>query len=221
MKYLLTLFFCFFLLQSWAIWPDPIQIFYRDSFNIHRAQLHDEDYEHKALEASYQEQAQIAMSYYPELKGIEIEFVRKDIKTTMAARPAMDFIFRKKENRKYKIFIDTSVKNEKGLLLSDVPFNAQVGIIGHELAHVFDYEEKTAMGVVFTGIGYLFHPYRKKLERKVDEITIAHGLGHQVMEFSEYVLNESKVSDKYKKYKRKIYYKPKQLNTLMSGYSIY
>ena len=63
--------------------------------------------------------------------------------------------------------------------------------------------------------------YRKKLERKVDEITIAHGLGHQVMEFSSYVLNESNVSEKYKKYKRKIYYKPKQLNTLMSGYSIY
>jgi hypothetical protein len=221
MNYLLTLLFCLFLSQSWAILPDPIQIFHSDSFNIHRAQLHDEDYEHQALAASYQEQAQIAMSYYPDLKGIDIEFVRKDIKTTMAARPAMDFIFRKKENRKYKIFIDTSVKNEKGLLLSDVPFNAQVGIIGHELAHVVDYEEKTAMGVVFTGIGYLFHPYRKKLERKVDEIAIVRGLGHQVVGFSSYVLHESNVSEKYKKYKRKIYYKPGQLNSLMSGYSIY
>ncbi|MDT8282775.1 MAG: hypothetical protein RQ982_08185, partial [Gammaproteobacteria bacterium] len=55
-------------------------------------------------------------------------------------------------NQRNKINDGLALVNEKGLLLSDVPFNAQVGIIGHELAHVIDYEEKTAMGVVFTGI---------------------------------------------------------------------
>ncbi|MGQ7870554.1 hypothetical protein [Sunxiuqinia sp. sy24] len=221
MKYLLTLIFSLFLAHSWAFLPDPIPQFFSDSANIRRAELYAESYVHKKLDATYQEQAQIAMSHYPELKGVAIEFVRKDIKTTMASRPSIDFIFRKKENRQYKIYIDTQVKKEQGLLLSDVPYNAQIGVIGHELAHIADYENKTTMGVVLTGLGYLFHPFRRKLEHKVDEITIAHGLGHQVKEFSAYVLNESNVSEKYKKYKRKIYYKPQQLSTLMSGYSIY
>jgi hypothetical protein len=221
MKYLLIAVFICLSSQLHANLPDPVRMFLRDSANIQREQLFQDEYQHKLLDESYQEQAQIAMSYYPELKGAQIEFVRKDIKTTMAARPKMDFIFRKKENRTYRIFIDTDVKGEQGLLLSDVPFNAQVGIIGHELGHVADYEEKTAFGVVLTGIGYLFHPFRKKLERKVDEITIAHGLGYQVEEFSKYVLDESNVCERYKRYKRKIYYKPKQLSTLISGYSIY
>lgn len=221
MKYVICVVLSLFVFNSWAILPDPIPMFYRDSVNIHRAQLHLESYEHKQLDDSYQDQAQIAMSYYPELKGTEIEFVRKDLKTTMASRPKLDFIFRKKEKRKYRIYIDNSVKNEKGLLLSDVPFNAQVGVIGHELAHIVDYQEKSAKGIILTGLGYLFHPFRKKLEHKVDKIAIAHGLGHQVCEFSEYVLHEPRVSEKYKKYKRRIYYKPEQLSTLMSGYSIY
>ena len=221
MKYSLIIIFSLFSLHCLAFLPDPVPRFFRDSVNIRRQELFSKEYEHKKLDESYQKQAMIAMSYFPELKGTRIEFVRKDIKTTMASRPALGFLFRKKAKRTYRIFIDNNVKNEKGLLLSDVPFNAQVGIIGHELAHVVDYKEKTAGGIILTGIGYLFHPFRKKLERKVDEITIAHGLGHQVKEFSEYVLKDDRVSEKYKKYKRKIYYKPKQLSTLMSGYSIY
>ncbi|WP_159522275.1 hypothetical protein [Sunxiuqinia indica] len=221
MKYVICVVLSLIVFNSEAILPDPVQQFYSDSASIHRAELQTDSYVHKQLDDSYQNQAQIAMSYYPELKGTEIEFVRKDLKTTMASRPTLGSIFKKKGKRKYRIYIDTSVKGEKGLLLSDVPFNAQIGIIGHELGHIVDYKEKTGMGIVLTGLGYLFHPFRKKLEHKVDEITVAHGLGHQVREFSEYVLREPRVSEKYKKYKRKIYYKPKQLSTLMSGYSIY
>ena len=221
MKHFLIIIFAFLLTPARANQPDPVRVFFSDSASVYRARLLEDDYQHRQLDESYQEQAMIAMSYYPQLKGVAIEFVRKDIKTTMAARPATGFLFRKKENRTYRIFIDNDVKGEKGLLLSEVPFNAQVGIIGHELGHIVDYEEKSAAGIVLTGVGYLFHPFRKKLERKIDEITVAHGLGYQVAEFSKYVLDDAHVSDKYKKYKQKIYYKPGQLSTLMSGYSIY
>ncbi|WP_299583181.1 hypothetical protein [uncultured Sunxiuqinia sp.] len=221
MKYVLTLIFSLILAHSQALLPHPTSVLTTDSATVRQNKQSAESYQNTKLDASYQEQAQIAISHYPELKGVSIEFVRKNIKTTMASRPTFDFIFRKKKNRRYRIYIDTQVKNGQGLLLSDVPHDAQVGVIGHELAHIVDYENKTTMGVVLTGIGYLFHPLRRKLEHKVDEITIAHGLGHQVKEFSEYVLQDDRVSEKYKKYKRKIYYKPKQLSTLMSGYSIY
>ncbi|MGQ8337709.1 hypothetical protein ACUNWD_14265 [Sunxiuqinia sp. A32] len=211
MRNLLIVGLSLLVLNSWANLPDPVKEFYKNAPQVNG----------RALDASYQQQAQIAMNYYPELSGKKIEFVRKDLKTTMASLPKLDFLFRKKENRRYQIFIDTKVKASKGLLLSEVPFNAQVGIIGHELGHVVDYENKSAVGILLTGVGYLFHPFRKKLERKVDEITVAHGLGYQVHEFSKYVLNDPHVSAKYKKYKRKIYYKPKQLSVLMQGYEIY
>ena len=199
--------------------PDPVKEFLRDSipYFTERMVIH----EHHELVDLYKNQALIALSYYPELADVKIQFREKNLKTTMAAIPRNDFFLRKKGNRTYRIYIDKKVKENKGLQLKDVPLNAQIGVIAHELGHVVDYESKSAVGIILTGLGYLLPPFRKKLERKVDEITIAHGLGHQVKEFSDYVLYQAEVSDKYMKYKRKYYYKPVQLTQLMMGYPIY
>ncbi|WP_372774873.1 hypothetical protein [Mangrovibacterium sp.] len=167
--------------------------------------------------SDFKEQVSIALSYYPELKGKKLRFKFKNQKTTMSCIPRWDFIFRKKENRTYLIRIDKKLRNGKGILLEDVPFNAQVGVIGHELGHVVDYESKTAFGVIGTGFGYLFPKYRRELEHFVDEISIYHGLGHQLASFSDYVFHQSQASEKYLRYKRKYYFQPEQIQSLMRG----
>ena len=219
MKRLFGIFFCIISLLFSAQAKEPVREFVRDSLHAYRKQLtHRENHR---LISEYKIQSLIALSYYPDLDGVDIHFKKKNLKTTMAAVPRWDFIFKSKENRSYRIFVNTTVKKGKGVLPDQVPLNAQIGLIGHELGHVVDFESKTGAGILLTGVAYLLPPFRKKLERKVDEITVARGLGHQLKDFSDFVLNESDASEKYKKYKQRYYYKPVQLTRVMSGYSFY
>lgn len=169
------------------------------------------------IPAEYRHQAYLALSFYPELKGKKLKFKYKKLKTTMSCMPRLDFIFRKKENRTYVIAINKELKGNNGILLAEVPFNAQVGVIGHELGHVVDYEQKSALGVITTGIRYLFPGYRRTLENHVDEITIHRGLGKQLADYAAYVFHESKAAEKYIRYKRKYYYQPEEIHSLMTG----
>ncbi len=219
MRLILSCLISFLSLSLFANQPDPVKEFRQSSLHSYWQNL--EKHENHKLIAPYKIQALIALSYYPELEDVQIEFKKKNIKTTMSSIPKNDFFLRKKKNRIYHINVDTTTHNNKGLLLEDVPLNAQIGVIAHELGHVVDYESKSAVGILLTGLSYLIPPFRKKLEQKVDEITIAHGLGYQVKEFSDYVLNQADVNEKYREYKRKYYYKPTQLTQLILAYPIY
>ena len=106
-------------------------------------------------------------------------------------------------------------------MLSKIPFNAQVGVIGHELAHVVDYENKRKIGIISTGVGYLFTDYKQNLENEIDKITIEHGLGWQIYDFADYILNWSGASEEYKHYKEKIYFSHIELLNIMKQYHLY
>ncbi len=164
---------------------------------------------------TFQLECLIALSYYPELEDATINFKHKGLKTTMASRPALDFLFRKRENRHYNIVINNNPERIKGALLDSVPFNARVGVIGHELGHVVDYQEKNVLQIIATGFNYLFVPSRRKLENSIDRITIEHSLGWQIYDFSYFVLHEAEISKQYKQYKRKIYFTPRQILRIM------
>ena len=129
----------------------------------------------------------------------------------MVTRPKPSFIFMRRENRTYVIYINNSTKRVKGVLLDTVPFNAQVGVIGHELAHVVDYSEKSNIQILGNGIGYLFHGWRQNFEHSIDIIAIEHGFVWQLYEYSDFILNKSNASDKYKEYKRENYFSPEEI----------
>lgn len=120
--------------------------------------------------------------------------------------------FQKK--RIYHVYINNK-SQFKGILLEDVPFNAQVGVIGHELAHIVDYENKNIFQIIGTGIGYLFGGYKKRLEHRIDLMTIDHGLGWQLHDWAKFAMYDSKATPKYKLYKKKIYMGPEKILTLM------
>ena len=201
--------------------PDPVKEFRYEKMKLLQDVLKEDFSANKRLDKTFELQSLIALSFFPELEKQNIRFQQKNIKTTMKSLPRLDFICRKKRNRVYKISIDNQVRNKKGLLLKEVPFNAQIGIIGHELAHIVDYDSKTAAGIVFLGAEYLFHGKRRQIENRVDELTIAHGLGHQVKDFSGFVLNDEEVNERYLRYKRKFYYTPEQLMQIILKYPIY
>ncbi len=222
MRYLFLFFVLLFVsVQLLAFSPDPVKQFDRTSMRDAQCLLLDNFSSNKMLDDDFLLPTLVALSYYPELKDTRIRIRQKNIKTTMQCLPAPNFLFRRKAKRAYRINIDNKVKNGQGLLLSDVPFNAQVGVIGHELAHVVDYNSRSKIGIVTLGIGYLFPAKRRQTEHRVDEITIAHGLGYQVKDFSEYVINCEELSEKYRRYKLRYYYRPEELMQILLQHSIY
>lgn len=151
---------------------------------------------------------QIARKFYPELNDINIDIVFKSIKTTLAARPRLSFLFISKGKRKYVIFINNNNYKYKGVKFEELSLNAKVGVFGHELAHILDYETKSRWKVLGTGVKYLFKDGKKRLESEIDYIAIERGLGWQIFDFSDYVLNRSDCCPDYKKFKKEIYFAP-------------
>jgi hypothetical protein len=106
--------------------------------------------------------------------------------------------------------------------LKDVPFNAQIGVIGHELGHIIDYEKRTKSGIFARGIDYLSHKRKKAFEYKIDSITIEKGLGWQLYEWAQYSMIDNKIStEEYKKYKRETYMQPEMIRKYMNELEIY
>ncbi len=164
----------------------------------------------------YREQILIALKYYPELRETRIVFRNKKIKTTMACRPNFFSFFKPHKKRLYIIIISNKEnRKEKGVLLKEVPFNAQIGVIGHELAHVADYGSKNMGELIKFGIDYLSKDKKRIIEHKTDSITIAHGLGWQLYDFSKFIITESKASVSYKNYKKDIYYSHNEILDIM------
>ena len=172
----------------------------------------------KTFVDEYLEPTLIALSYFPELKDISITFKYSKEATTMAARPILTTVFGK---IRYQILINNQ-SNFKGILLSDVPFNAQIGIIAHELSHIVDYESRNFWGIL--GITFRFLDKKRKplFEKEIDRITIERGLGWQLYDWAVFSMYESdKATEDYKTFKQKNYMTPKEIEYLISCYSKY
>lgn len=156
-----------------------------------------------------------AVQYYPELQNTRIKFKSKNLKSTMAARPAFGSMLRSKKNRKYVVYVNTKTNNGNPLY-SDFTFNAKVGLIGHELAHIFHYTETGFFPLVKEGIKYRKESYKATYERATDSITIVRGLGWQVYDFTSQLHALPSVPDWYKAYKLRVYFSPKAVLALMS-----
>lgn len=162
-----------------------------------------------------------ALMYYNQLSGHKIKVKYGNIKTTMQCRPLICSVFRQKNKRGYKIIVDNKKILNNGVLFSDLLFNAQVGVFGHELAHIVDYSQKNNCQIIIFGIQYLFPLKRQAVEHKIDKIAIEHGLGFQVSDFAEYVFNSSNVDKKYRQYKKRFYYNPGQIHQIIFDTPLY
>jgi len=179
-------------------------------------QLKTEFGENKTLLEEFELPSLIALSKFPELKELRIDFVYSKIKTTMETRPTLLSVFRRKANRRYKVFVNSKEEKLKKAALKNIPFNAQVGILAHEYAHIRLYNTKNVFGLIGIGISYFVSKrFREKFEKANDREAISRGFGWQVYHFTSYILNEADISEKYRKYKERIYYTPDELEEII------
>lgn len=156
-----------------------------------------------------------ALSHYPELADTPIEFeFRKDIiKSFMQAQPKWYGIFQGKKKRRYIIKITPALKlKEKSIPVEDLPSEALVGWFGHELGHIMDYKNRSGLGLIRFGIGYLTsEKYLKKAEQRADLYAINHQLGSKILITKNFILDNAQIPLAYKERIRRFYMSPEEV----------
>jgi hypothetical protein len=193
--------------------PDIVRLFQEKDYDCKVDSLNRLYGTNKAFQPSFLLPSLIALSYFPELKNTAIRFEFRKIKTTMQTRPDPDFLVSR--NRHYTIYINNDQKTE-GVLAKNAPFNAQIGLIGHELSHIIDYEQKTKSEILGTGARYNKLVYKQYYEQSIDQLTITRGLGWQLYDWMNYVLLDSNASPAYKAFKKEIYLEPAEIEQYIS-----
>jgi len=178
----------------------------------------------KELPEGYELQALLALSHYPELRDVKIRFVLKDVGIAISSRPHWTGVFKGAKKRSYLVVIDTEREGPRpSLILKNQPFNAQVGILGHELAHTVYYLDRSFFGVSGDGFCQLT-ACRVKFERETDLRLIDYGLGWQRFDHSMF-LRTSNISDAERAFNAEgasgAYMSPRELLENMKASGIY
>jgi hypothetical protein len=170
------------------------------SFNIYvRAQLPSKEFlpeqfdssyyagfsNHKLIPPQINHQVLIALSHFPELKETAIEFRIRKAHVPLTTMPYMITILKRKVKRKYIITISNkSTEMLSAILLDSLSYNAQIGVLGHELSHVSDFSKKNLWQFIKIAVGHLSGRYVDRFEYNTDLICINHNLGYQLLSWS-------------------------------------
>jgi len=105
-------------------------------------------------------QALIALSFYPELENTHITFRFRKRTTPLSSRPRLFSLLKRKKNRKYVITISTKTTSRLALILFvNLPYNAQIGVLGHEIGHIVEYNQKKNLQIIGLALKLLNSKY--------------------------------------------------------------
>lgn len=162
------------------------KLFCKDSTAFYTKQ--DTVYLNKTTPVEFNDAIHIALQYYPELNKTKIKFRVKKTNSPLAARPTFWAIFRKPSKRKYIITISNStIVKLTPILLKNLSFNSQVGVIGHELGHISFYQSKRGIYFIKLALMHLGKRAIDKFEFDTDKRCIDHGLGFQLLSWGKEV----------------------------------
>ncbi|HEV8287199.1 MAG TPA: hypothetical protein VGQ09_22980 [Chitinophagaceae bacterium] len=136
----------------------------------------------------YEKQILLALSYYPELENTSIFFRVRKRHTPLDTRSTWLGLVRPQKKRHYVITIsDSSESMLAPILFKNLPFNAQIRVIGHELGHVTDFSSMFTSQILKHAVRNVSAKYIDHFEFRTDSICIAHGLGYQLLAWSSFV----------------------------------
>jgi hypothetical protein len=148
----------------------------------------------KSMDSTFMAQIKGALLFYPELKNRKIKFRIKNVKSPLAARPTFWAIFQKPENRTYLITISNKTSAQfSPILLKNLSFNAQIGVLGHELSHIAFYNQQKGGYFIRLVFMQLSTKAMDTFENDTDKRCIQHGLGYQLLSWSTEVREKLKI----------------------------
>ena len=153
-----------------------------------------------------------ALSFYPELQHVPIDFVFKQNikKSVMQAQPKIGTMFSNGNHRGYQINISALFKlTHTAIPIHQIPRDILIGWIGHELGHIMDYHNRNIFGMIRFGFGYLFSTkYIQQAEKVADTYAVTHGLGAYIIQTKNFILNHAELPEKYKQKIARLYLSP-------------
>ena len=164
-------------------------------------------------------EAYVALAHYPELKDTPIEFqFKKNIKKSfMRAQPKLGDFFKRKGKRAYKIMISErfNIEDEE-FDVTNVPSDVLIGWIGHELGHIMDYKNRSAVNMIWFGARYITSKrYIREAERAADTYAVNHGMGEYIIATKDFILNHAHLSEKYKNRIKSLYLSQEEIMELV------
>lgn len=178
-------------------------------------------HENKIIPKQISKEAKIALSYYPELEKVSIEFrFKEDIKKSfMQAQPKFSNLFHGKNNRGYYVFISSKVNIEgKDFSVKDIPPDVLIGWLGHELGHIVDYRNRSAFGLMIFGMRYVTSEnYIMEAERVADTYAVERGMGDYILKTKNFILNHTDLSESYKNRIKRLYLSPEEIVVLVNN----
>lgn len=148
--------------------------------------------DNKGLPEGFEVAAAIACSAFPQLKDVNIDMILTPGGAPMEATVYIGSLFGSRKNRRYKILLnDAKDSYFDPILLRSLPFDAQVGVIAHELGHVVYYHELNLLEFGKWGLKYLKDDrFRALHERSTDLMPVYYGLGSQIYQYAWYVRHD-------------------------------
>ncbi len=139
----------------------------------------------KKIDSTFEMQIRAALLFYPELNNTKIKFRVKKTVVPLQARPRIWAIFQRPKNRQYLVTISNKSSGRlEPILLKNLSFNAQIGVLGHELSHVADFQQRKGLYFVKLLAMHLSIRSMDTFENNTDRRCIAHGLGYQLLAWS-------------------------------------
>jgi hypothetical protein len=160
-----------------------------------------------------------ALAFFPELAGVRIDFDFKEKinGAVMQAQPKIStLLVTGKEKREYRIKITRELDlGDESLPIEEVPHDALVGWIGHELGHIMDYKDRSTANMMHFGMRYMVSNKRlTEAEIAADTFAISCGMGHQILTVKNYILNQEGFDERYRNKIRDLYMSPAQILSL-------
>ena len=177
--------------------------------------------ENKGLPPGFETAAAIAYSAFPQLKDVNIDMILTEEGAPMESTVEIGSLFGGRNHRRYLILLNDAHNTFfDPILLRSLPFDAQVGILAHELGHVAYYHDLNIFEFGKWGLNYLRDDeFRATHERTTDLVPIYHGLGSQIYQYAYFVRNDPTCKSFYaqgKDFMDKYYLTDKELEAAMA-----
>jgi len=174
----------------------------------------------KTIPEEIRDVALLALSHYPELLEVEIHFqLQNKIRgSVMQAQPKISsLIFDRKGNRSYRVKISRYLELlDERLPIEELPEEVLLGWLGHELGHIKDYLDRSAVNMVAFGVQYIFSDrFVSQVEITADSHSVANGLGKAIIATKDFVLNHDRLPEGYKNKIRSLYMSPGEVFSLV------
>lgn len=160
-----------------------------------------------------------ALSFYPALKNIKIDFIFKDRihKSFMQAQPRFTSMYGIRKRRSYIVKIRSAFSlNGEQIPVHSLPKDVLIGWIGHELGHIMDYMRKNNWSMILFGLNYYFsRSFIITAERAADIYALNHGLGGYLLTTKDFILHKAGMSENYISKIKRLYFPPEEIMVMI------